>query len=147
MSAERIVVGVDGSEPSKQALRWAFRQAGLTGAELVAVTSWEYPTASYPTMAGYVPMPADLDVEGEARVALETTVKEVLGDAGASVVLRTVKGHAAVVLQEAARDAALLVVGSRGHGGFTGAVLGSVSHHLVGHAHCPVVVIRQPGKH
>jgi nucleotide-binding universal stress UspA family protein len=142
MSAGRIVVGVDGSDSSRDALRWAKTQADATGAELVAVSAWTFPAAAYPTLAGYVPVGDPLDLERESWVALEEVVKETLGDA--RVTLRVVEGHAAKVLIDAARDASLMVVGCRGHGGFVGALVGSVSQHVVAHASCPVVVIRHP---
>jgi nucleotide-binding universal stress UspA family protein len=135
-----IVVGVDGSEPSKDALRWAARQAELTGAELRVVMSWELPAISY-----WAVMPQEWDIEEATRQAVEETVSETLGDSPAiqpSVVV--VRGSAAPVLLAQARDADLLVVGSRGHGGFTGMLIGSVSEHCVSHAHCPVVVVRHP---
>ena len=139
---ERIVVGVDGSPSSHQALRWAARQAKLTGASLQVVTSWEYPT-SY----GWAPpYPADFDPAGDAKRDLEMTVAEVLGDHhGIDIDLTVAEGRAAQVLLEAARGASLLVVGSRGHGEFTGMLLGSVSEHCVGHAPCPVTVVRHVG--
>lgn len=142
MSTGRIVVGVDGSESSKEALRWAKTQADLTGAELVAVTAWSYPVASYPTLAGYVPMGDVLDLEKESRTALETVVEESLGDV--PVTLEVVEGHPANALLDVARDATLVVVGSRGHGGFVGSVIGSISQYVVTHARCPVVVVRHP---
>lgn len=140
MSAGRIVVGVDGSDSSKDALRWAKAQTDCTGAELVAVTAWSYPVASYPTLAGYVPMGDAVDLEAGSRTALEAVVKESLGEV--PVTLEVVEGHPANVLLDAAHDAALIVVGSRGHGGFVGALIGSVSQYVVAHASCPVVVVR-----
>lgn len=143
MSTVRIVVGVDGSESSKDALRWAKTQADLTGAELVAVTAWSYPVAAYPTLAGYVPMTGDaVDLEAESRTALDTVVKETIGDA--PVTLEVVEGHPANVLVAAAQGASLVVVGSRGHGGFVGALIGSIGQYVVAHAPCPVVVVRHP---
>ena len=143
MSAGRIVVGGDGSDSSCDALRWAKSQADATGAELVAVTVWSYPTASYPTMAGYVPLgDVPLDLEADSRSMLETVVKETLGEA--PVTLLVLEGHPAKALLDAARGSSLLVVGCRGHGGFVGSLLGSVSQSVVAHAPCPVVVIRHP---
>ena len=135
----RIVVGVDGSESSKDALRWAKAQADATGAELVAVAAWSYLTAAYPTLAGYVPVES-VDMESETRSTLEQVVKETIGDAPISLLVR--EGHPANVIVDVARDAALVVVGCRGHGGFVGSLIGSVSQHVVAHALCPVVVIR-----
>jgi nucleotide-binding universal stress UspA family protein len=142
MSAGRIVVGVDGSDSSRDALRWAGAQAEATGAELVAVTAWSYPPASYPTTVGYVPMGDRTDLAAESRAMLERTVKETLGET--PVTLRVAQGHPAMVIIAEARDATLVVVGSRGHGGFVGALLGSVSQHVTSHAPCPVVVVRHP---
>jgi nucleotide-binding universal stress UspA family protein len=144
MSAGRIVVGVDGSDSSKDALLWAKTQADLTGSELVAVTAWSYPTAAYPTLAGYVPMGDSIDLERESRQALETVVKETLGEVPVSLLV--IEGHPANAILDAAHDATLIVVGCRGHGGFVGSLVGSVSQHLVAHASCPVVVVRHPKK-
>jgi nucleotide-binding universal stress UspA family protein len=136
-----IVVGVDGSEPSKRALRWAADQARLTGARLDVVTTWEFP----PTFGWAPPYPPEFDPDGDARTALEATVEEVLGtDPGVVVQLSVVEGHPAPVLIEAAHGAELLVVGSRGHGAFLGLALGSVSEYVASHAPCPVVVVRHP---
>ena len=134
-----IVVGVDGSESSKRALRWAADQAKLVGAELVVVTTWEYP----PTLGWAPPYPSDFDPNEDARKALTETVNGVLGpDPGVVVRLTVTEGHPAFVLTEAAQGADLLVVGSRGHGAFAGMLLGSVSEYCAAHASCPVVVVR-----
>ena len=133
-----IVVGVDGSESSRKALRWAARQAQLTGSEIAAVMSWEVPTAVY-----WVPYPEGLDLEANARKLLAATVEETLGpDPAVPVTQAVVQGHPAPSLVDASGRADLLVVGSRGHGEFTGMLLGSVSEHCVARAHCPVVVVR-----
>ena len=142
MSTGRIVVGVDGSEPSRDALRWARTQAEATGAELVAVAAWIYPAAAYPTLAGYVPITDGTELGSETRSAIEAVLKDTLGDS--PITLLVVEGHPANVIVDAARDASMVVVGCRGHGGFVGALLGSVSQHVVAHATCPVVVIRHP---
>jgi nucleotide-binding universal stress UspA family protein len=142
----RIVVGVDGSAPADAALRWAVRQAELTGDSVDAVIAWEYPVA----MAGYgmAPVP-DFDDSCFSEVA-EKTVTAAISNAvdpasDVRVQARVVEGNTAQVLLTAAEGAGLLVVGSRGHGGFAGALLGSVGQHCVHHARCPVVVIR--GQH
>ncbi|RCW46175.1 nucleotide-binding universal stress UspA family protein [Halopolyspora algeriensis] len=140
MSNERtIVVGIDGSAPSTAALRWALGQAELTGAAVEAITAWEYP-AFYSWEGGAV---APREFEEAAGIAAENTVNTVLGERDFSVPVRTrvVQGNSAQVLLDAARDAELLVVGSRGHGGFVGALLGSVSQKCVHHAKCPVVIM------
>jgi nucleotide-binding universal stress UspA family protein len=132
----RIVAGVDGSESSKAALRWALRQAELTGAAVDAVTAWDIPVTY-----GWTPIPDSADLEGAARKMLSDVLAEVAG-AGAEVRPLVVQGNAARVLLDAAKGADLLVVGTRGHGGFTEALLGSVSQHCVHHAACPVVIVR-----
>lgn len=130
----RIVVGVDGSEPSQDALRWASQQAQVTGAELVAVIAWHLPE-----MYGYV----GRDYGDDARKALEATLEKVIDPSSpVKVTTRVVEGRPAPVLLDAAKDADLLVVGAHGHGVFEGMRLGSVSQHCVHHATCPVVVVR-----
>jgi nucleotide-binding universal stress UspA family protein len=131
------VVAVDGSPSSAAALRWASRQADLTQAPLYAVIAWEIP-ATY----GYVPVVGTLDWEDIARTTLEETIGKTLDTSEADRVHRQIlRGHPAQVLLEVAEDADLLVVGCRGHGEFTGMLLGSVSQYLVTHAKAPVVVV------
>ena len=131
-----ILVGVDGSESSKDALRWAARQAKLTGADLDVVAAWAFPL----TWGWALTYVNDFDPEGQTRRVLETTVKEVLGPSPDARIV-VVEGRPAPVLLKAAKDAELLVVGSRGRGEFSGMLLGSVSEHCVHHASCPVVVV------
>ncbi|MCI2416475.1 universal stress protein [Saccharopolyspora sp. K220] len=137
---KKIVVGVDGSESSKCALRWALKQAALTGAVVQAVTSWEFP-AFYSWEGG--PMPPD-DFEQAAQKSLDDTVDEIELEPGPAVPIQRelTHAHAAQALLDAAADADLLVVGSRGHGSFYGALLGSVSQRCAQHANCPVVIVR-----
>jgi nucleotide-binding universal stress UspA family protein len=138
-STRRIVVGVDGSPSSKEALAWAAAQARLTGLRLDAVATW-HPPLSY----GWAPpWPEGFNLEAESRRALEETVTEVLGpDPDIEVTTEVVEGYPAHVLTEQSKRASLMVVGCRGHGEFAGMLLGSVSEFLTTHAHCPVVVIR-----
>lgn len=139
----RIVVGVDGSASSLQALRWAARQAELTGATVDAVIAWQYPVA-YKGFGWQAEMiTGDIDYAEIAAKTLDDAINQAV-DPGSEVVVYPVvaEGHPAQVLIEAAADADLLVVGSRGHGGFANALLGSVSQHCTHHAACPVVVIR-----
>ena len=139
----RIVAGVDGSPASVMALRWAIRQARLTGAVVEAVIAWQYPAST----AGYawapMAMPEVIDYEEIAEKTVAEAISAV-ADTGSDVRISTIvrEGNAAEALIDAAVHADLLVVGSRGHGGFAGALLGSVSRHCVQHAPCPVVVIR-----
>ena len=138
--SDRIIVGVDASEQSKDALRWAARQAKATGAHLHVVLAWNIPSLGY-----WAPIPQGLDLAKEASVALQHTLDEVLGSSPeVSYSSETVEGHAALVLVGQSKDADLLVVGSRGHGEFTGMLIGSVSEYCVTHADCPVVVVRKP---
>lgn len=137
-AAGSVVVGVDGSDASKAALRWAVEQARLTGSSVDAVIAWhEMGTYAWPVPA------SDLDFEGTARAVVDQTLADVLGDEPPVPVRgHVVQGHPARVLIDAARDARLLVVGNRGHAGFTEALLGSVGQYCVHHAGCPVVVVR-----
>jgi nucleotide-binding universal stress UspA family protein len=135
----RIVVGVDGSAPSKAALAWAVRQAGLTGAAVDVVTAWEFP-AFFP--APWPPGPGGDWKELARRVATEAVAELPGSGRPAEIRPRVAEGNAAQVLLDAAAGADLLVVGSRGHGGFAEALLGSTGQHCVHHATCPVVVIR-----
>ncbi len=138
----RIVVGVDGSASSKAALAWAVTQAKLTGAVVEAVIAWEYPTAY-----GYAVPVGDVDWPEIAESAVMDAIDEVTSSAGqAEIRPMVVRGYAAQVLLDASHGAELLVVGSRGHGGFVEALLGSVGQHCVQHASCPVVVIRDSGR-
>ncbi|HXY45763.1 MAG TPA: universal stress protein [Acidimicrobiales bacterium] len=137
----RIVVGIDGSEPSKAALAWAVRQARLTGAPLEVLITWEMPT----TYGWAAPLPDGVDFEGDARGVINEEIEKVMGPDAASQVDLTVsviEGHPAAVLLHESKTAALVVVGSRGHGAFAGMLLGSVGQHLAAHASCPVVIIR-----
>lgn len=139
-SEQRIVVGLDGSEHSQGALRWALGQALLTGASVDVVTAWRYPTTY--GLATVVP---DIDLEAEATQMLTESLAKIAGDfPGARVQQLVGEGPPAAVLLRAAADADLLIVGSRGQGGFASAVLGSVSLACVLNAPCPVLVYRDP---
>lgn len=136
----RIVVGVDGSEQSKLALRWAARLAELTGAGVDAVLAW-----SVSPVLGWDGLVLDgFDPQHEAERLLNETVDAVFGAYGAlrPTDLRLIVEHGgpAKVLVDRSSDAAVLVVGSRGQGGFTGLLLGSVSSACAQHARCPVLV-------
>lgn len=138
-----IVVGVDGSPASERALRWAIDYARLVGGGVRAIAAWEYP--AFYGWAGLAMPPAEgFNPEELAGRTLSETVAKVAGaDAGVRIAETVMPGNAAQALLEAAQGAALLVVGSRGLGGFSGALLGSVSRHLTEHAPCPVVVVRE----
>ena len=139
----RIVAGVDGSPSSISALRWAVRQAELIGATVDAVISWHYPAYA----GGYGWAPIGVGTAFDFKDIAEKVLADAISTACAPVSsvpvrARVVEGNAAQVLLDASDGADLLVVGSRGHGGFAEALLGSVSQHCVHHARCPVVVIR-----
>lgn len=142
----KIVVGVDGSEGSRVALRWARAEARFRSCPLEVVAVWQYPTVQYPMM-GIVPSfsasPEPTDLRDEAERALRAVLEEesIASDDAVAVSILVAEGASAPTLLAAAADADLLVVGSRGHGGFTGLLIGSVSQQCVTHAPCPVVVV------
>jgi nucleotide-binding universal stress UspA family protein len=141
----RIVAGVDGSPSSVSALRWAIRQAGRTDASVDAVIAWHYPNLA--ASSGYGMAVGGIEPTYDFQEIAEKTVTEAISSAldpasHVPVHARVAEGNPARVLLDASAGADLLVVGSRGHGGFTEALLGSVSQHCVQHAPCPVVVIR-----
>jgi nucleotide-binding universal stress UspA family protein len=137
-----VVVGVDGSPGSLKALIWAATEAAEHGAELVVLNVWEHtlppPTGSVSVSERFVP-----DSSQRTAEQLVTEIKAVLGDDPPVVVQPMVKqGSPAKVLIEQSANANLLVVGTRGHGGFRGLVLGSVSQHVAGYAQCSVTIVR-----
>ncbi|MEO6957457.1 MAG: universal stress protein [Antricoccus sp.] len=138
--SDPVVVGIDGSDNSTQALQWAAEYARRYELPLVAIAAWGLPTAG-----GYSPYYSSQDdhsdeLQTDAQTMLERTIREA-GMDEAQVQTRVIRGHPAKVLLAAAEAAQLLVVGSRGHGGFVGMLLGSVSHQCTQHAPCPVVVV------
>ena len=145
--AGRIVVGVDGSAHARQALRFALAEAALRGARVVVVGSWAIPPLAA-TGVGMIPA-FDLlrtELADSASEVLSRELAEVAdAAAGVEVEQHLAQGDAAGVLVEAAAGADLLVVGSRGRGGVTGTVLGSVSRACLHHAPCPVAVVHDAG--
>lgn len=141
--APRIVVGVDGSPSSRGALRWAVQQARLTGGTVDAVIAWQIPAMVGGYGLGSMAMVDGIDFEDSAKQALAEAISDVVGPGHSRLVRsQVVHGIPAQVLLDASADADLLVVGSRGHGGFADVLLGSVSQHCLHFAHCPVVVMR-----
>lgn len=135
------MVGVDGSDASRAALGWAVAEARLRDAEVDAVHAWSYPVSAY---SGTIMVMSVIDREDLVKGA-QATLDEVCDAVGARdvVVNRIVEeGPPAQCLIETAKGADLLVVGSRGRGGFTGLLLGSVSQQCAHHAPCPVVIVR-----
>ncbi len=135
-----IVVGADGTELSIKAVRWAAQQAGLTGADLVAVTAFEIPATIL-----VVPTYTEADYVRDAQVILDRTVDEALGtEPDVHVERQLSQDHPAQALTRAADGAQLLVVGSHGRKEFPRMHLGSVATYCVHHAPCPVLVFREP---
>lgn len=139
MTTARIVVGVDGSEHARMALAFAVEEAARRGATVEAVYAYAPPAYwAAPEFGVLIPRPRE-EVEEDAIEHLERELSKLDGDVD---VRRTVvEGPAARALLDAAEGADLLVVGSRGRGGFMGLMLGSTSHQVVTHATCPVVVV------
>jgi nucleotide-binding universal stress UspA family protein len=140
---ELVVVGVDGSAESVAALRWAARYATATGARVQALLAWHYPTAASVPPVGVAPESVRAQTEAQMHETLDEAIaKAYEGQEAAGAEKITAYGHPAQVLIEASREADLLVLGSHGHGAFTGMLVGSVSIHCVTSAFCPVVVVR-----
>lgn len=137
--AAAVVVGVDGSDGSKAALDWAAAYAAAVSAPVELVITWHYPVAY-----GTVPMVGlDTDFEEMAgKVVSEMAAEARRVHPEVAFSTKVIPGPAAEALIREAKGARLLVVGSRGHGGFASMLIGSVSAHCVHHAHCPVVVVR-----
>lgn len=136
----RVVVGVDGSQRSREALRWAHDYAVLRSWQLDAIHVWTYPSTYSVAGEFFVPQP---EIGDDARALLESVVVEELGAQALPLVhLDAPFGHAGLVLAEAAIGADLVVVGDSGAGVLSRMVLGSTSAYLVHHAPCPVVVVR-----
>ncbi len=135
-----IVVGVDGSAASVEALRQAQGLAVPLGARVVAMACWENP----PIYDGYIAM-GIVDFDVRAGEILQAAAAKAFGpELPANVRTQLVQGHPRRTLIEASKEADLLVVGRRGHGGFVGLLLGSVSSACVAHARCPVLVVHAP---
>jgi nucleotide-binding universal stress UspA family protein len=145
-----IVVGVDHSEGAKEALRFAFEEAKLRRATLRVVHAWQYGyvgatglEGAYPALGGDIK-----ELRDGAETALEETLRDLIPETGTvEIERRVVEGRPAVVLVDESQGTDLLVVGSRGHGGFTGLLLGSVSQQCAHHAPCPVVIVHRKPEH
>jgi nucleotide-binding universal stress UspA family protein len=139
----KIVVGVDGSPSSRAALRWAVRHAALSGGTVDAVMAWQIPMILRTSAWAPIYVDEASGLEEDARKTLNSVISDEVDPADSQrVTARVVNGQAAQVLLEAAADADLLVVGSRGHGSMADALLGSVGQYCVHHAHCPVLIMR-----
>ena len=134
----RIVVGVDGSAPSVLALQWAANYAAAVGATIEAVSAWH--TADEWGYGGLLPF--DWDPQKVASEILDAAIVKAYGDDRPALLIRSVReGRTSQVLLDAAKGADMIMVGSRGHGGFVGMLLGSVSAALAEHSSCPVLVV------
>ncbi|QHK19010.1 universal stress protein [Pseudarthrobacter psychrotolerans] len=137
-----FVVGVDGSEVSVEALRQAQRLAVPLGAKILATAYWDDPQV----YEGYVAMGIDR-FEERVMIILNDAMEQAFGhEIPPNVIPRVVRGHPRDSLIDASRHADMIIVGRRGHGGFGGLLLGSVSSACVAHAHCPVLVVHSPDK-
>ncbi|TFD74418.1 universal stress protein [Cryobacterium fucosi] len=132
-----VVVGVDGSPESIAALRWAVDEARLRHGRVLLVTSWSYPPRTADVDGEYIDDRSERGAERIQAIALDAVPSE-----GVDVTGHVLQGPSASVLLDAASGADLLIVGSRGLGGFSGLLLGSVSSQLVHHAPCPVLIVR-----
>lgn len=138
-----VYVGIDGSSHSQIALNWAMREAGYRHEPLTVIAVQEVPISGW---GGSMVLPGDEELREKARQAAQEASDKAaaeLGDAGpSSVTVRAFIGQATTQLIEASKDADLLVVGSRGVGGFIRLTVGSTSAQVSQHAHCPVVIVR-----
>ncbi|MEU9372782.1 universal stress protein [Streptomyces sp. NPDC048255] len=141
-----IVVGVDGSKHSKEALRWGVEQARMVGGRVHAVMAWEWNRNPFAigTAAAHTAEEEVVTAEEAARRKLADTVASSVGTSpGVPVFRRVEQGSPAQVLVDASKEADLMVVGTRGYGGFRGALLGSVSQQVVQYSASTVVVVRE----
>ena len=142
MSWTRVVVGSDGSPGSIRALAWAGNEAREHGAKLHVVTAYTVPAPPLAVGYGAPPWREEDEWREDAAAILHQTLREALGeDPGVEIAAEVVAGSPAKALIDASEQADLLVVGTRGHGGFAGMLLGSVSQHLAAHAACTVAVV------
>jgi len=141
-----IVVGVDGSAPSKAALNWAVQEAKLRGSDLHIVVSWDFPVVA--TAEPMIMPTPDTDalVDNAKTIAAAMIATEHLEGSGVPYTVETPEGRPGEELVTAAKDAELLVVGSYGSGPLKELLLGSVSSYCAHHAACPVVLVRTPEK-
>ncbi|OZC41521.1 universal stress protein UspA [Rhodococcus sp. WWJCD1] len=138
----RIVVGVDGSPCSILALQRARPIADALGWGIDAVAAWQYPSYLGAGIAG------ELRPDDDARKFLDDAIEAAFGSEEPADIKKVVThGYPSQILIEASAEAEMLVVGSRGHGGFTGLLLGSVSAQCTEHAHCPVLVVHSRDHH
>lgn len=134
----RILVGIDTSDDSRRALQLAFEEAQFRGADVVLVHA--YPTPEIVALPAVVTLPSDDELKAAAEQIITDMLKQIDVPASVNVTTLIAPGGAARVLCDESQNADLLVVGARGLGGFRGLLLGSVTHQVVAHAHCPVLI-------
>jgi nucleotide-binding universal stress UspA family protein len=136
-----VVVGVDGSDASVAALSWAGHYGAATGAAVWALHIWHYPTsAALPP--GVTPPQVTDEVKANQHKELDEAIAKANLDPAAPVESKIAYGHPAEVLINESQNVSLIVIGHRGHGGFSGMLTGSVAQHVINHAACPVVLVR-----
>ncbi len=136
-----IVAGIDGSSNSKVALKFAAEEAAVRNEPLRIVCVWHVPVPLY-TGGSFAVLDADIYLDA-ARESADKEIQEVLGEGAAQAELVMREGSAAQILMEESANASMLVIGSRGRGGFSGLVLGSVSQQCAAHAKCPVTIVHE----
>jgi nucleotide-binding universal stress UspA family protein len=137
-----VVVGVDGSRGADAALRFSIDESRLRRAELRIVSAWDVPPTAY--AAGFAPIGIEEGLEKAAEAVIRDALQRVQRPGEVTIETAVVRGQAAEALLRAAADADLLVVGSRGRGGFRSLLLGSVSHQVASHSHIPVAIVPTP---
>lgn len=136
--AQTVVVGVDGSDESRRALQWAAEYVGRVGGIVHAISVWHQPV-----QFGYRLTSSDAELERNARKTLDDIVSAVTGEyPNVDIRSRLIRGHVVDELVGLSPQADLMVLGNKGHGAFTGMMVGSVALKLVHHARCPVLVVR-----
>ena len=143
MTTQPILVGYDGSPGATAAVAWALDEAGRTGAPVRLAYAFDWPPVVMTPVDPATVWPAE-DARGNAKTVLNRAVAEAASrHPHVPVTAHLLEGRAAPLLREQSRHASLVVLGSRGHGGFTGLLLGSISQQLLHHSHCPVAVVRE----
>lgn len=138
---DTVVVGVDGSEGANAALAFAAHEAALRRAKLRIVCGWGVPATVYASAFAPQTDVAALLQKGAQRACEDALAEARRLEPGLECEASATEGHPATVLVDEARDAALLVVGSRGLGGFRSLLLGSVGQQCAQHATCPVTIV------
>jgi nucleotide-binding universal stress UspA family protein len=135
-----LVVGIDGSRDSHRALRWAANLAARAAVPLRAVEAWSYPPLTI--VPGWSDLVSPSEMDKRTDDDIRAVVASVLGEVPDFVTTEALRGPAARAILRTVDPDSVLVLGSRGRGGFAGLLLGSVSRECIEHAHCPVVIAR-----